>query len=289
MMAGPTAPPHGQVVNGMRAWSFHGLQVRVPQRWAVNDLGCGEPMKATVVIDPGMIPLCKLGTPPVVDFVRLSPASGVTLPPGHHPVTIGGQRGTLGSERLRNGMTRDVLVLPGLDASVEAETRNPALAAAVIASAQVVSADVNGCPSRVAHLHPAGSPGRPGAAGRLVPGHPAEASICHYSGNQLGHSTLVSGNRLHLLITQLNALRPGLKSSNDMVRDMCPQLDQEGYILRFFYREGPPLDVFVHLSSCDHLGADSGARTGGFTQAFAATFFERIDPGFGGSFVVNAH
>jgi hypothetical protein len=122
-----------------------------------------------------------------------------------------------------------------------------------------------------------------------VPGHPEQAAVCHYTDDRLGHSTVVSGGRFSRLIGLLNGLTPGLKRSSSFARDVCPQEDREGYVVRFFYRSGPPLDVFIHLFSCDHLGADTGARTGGFTLPFAESFFTQIDPGFGGAITGGVH
>lgn len=128
--------PHDLVVNGMRAWSFHGLQVRVPQAWPVNALMCGTPVKTTVEVDPGGIPRCRITEPPVVETVLLGTPQQVSVPPSHHQVTVGGQRGTLGIRRLPDGLTSEVLVLPGISAAAEADIRAPALAAAIIASAR---------------------------------------------------------------------------------------------------------------------------------------------------------
>jgi hypothetical protein len=289
--AGPrraAAGPHDVVVNGMRAWSFHGLQVRAPQAWAINGLRCGTPVRDTVVLDPITIPSCLLAPSPVVQTLTLIASQAVTLPPSHHPVTVSGQRGIVGTQRLSSGLTREVLVLPGIGAAAEAATTNPALAASIIASARIVKVDANGCSSRVSTLRPASRPGRPGAAKQLVPGNPTQAAVCHYSGRLLAHSFLVPATKLGVLTKRLNALKPGLRRAQGAA-SQCSLPGNDAYILRFFYSSGPPLDVVLRIVGCGDLGADNGARTGGLTFGFGSLFIGQIDGVFSPGFSSPAH
>jgi hypothetical protein len=275
--------PHDVVVNGMRAWSFHGLQVRAPQAWAINGLQCGTPVMDTVVLDPITIPTCARGRPSAVQTLTLDVSQAVTLPPSHHPVTVSGQRGILGTHHLSSGLTREVLVLPGIGAAAEAETSDPALAASIIASARIVKVDANGCSSRVSTLRPASGPGRPGAAEQMVPGNPTQAAVCHYSDHLLAHSFLLPAAQLGVLTKRLNALTPGLRREQGAASHCSPP-GNDAYILRFFYSSGPPLDVVLRIVGCSDLGADNGARTGGLTLGFGFLFISQIDRDFSPGF-----
>ena len=269
---------------GEAAWDFHGLEVEIPAAWGVNVTQCGEPTANTVLVDEGAIAACLMENPPVVDYAQFKPSVGLVSLPGSHPVTVSGQPGTLGTEKLRDGRTHAVLILPGLDAAIEVETHSAALEAAIIGSAQVVAKDPDGCASQVSSLHPSGPAQRAGAADELVPGTPTTAVICHYSNDYLGHSTLITGAKLTELTSMLNGLQPGLKRSGAMDSSICSSGEEEGYIVRFDYSDGPPLDIYIHTYSCDHLGADSGSRTGGLTETFGGNFLMKIDnPHFGGA------
>jgi hypothetical protein len=281
------AGPHDLVVNGMRAWSFHGLQLRAPQAWAINGLQCGTPVMDTVVLDPITIPGCLLAHPPAVQTLTLGVSQAVTLPPSHHPVTVSGQRGILGTQHLSNGLTREVLVLPGISAAAEAETSDPALALAIIASARIVKVDANGCSSRASTLRPA-RPGRPGAAEQLVPGDPTQVAVCHYSGHLLAHSFLVPATQVRVLARRLNALKPGLRKAQG-VSNRCQLPGNDAYILRFFYSSAAPLNVVLRIVGCNDLGADNGARTGGLTIGFGSLFTGQIDRAFSPAYNPPAH
>lgn len=97
------------------------------------------------------------------------------------------------------------------------------------------------------------------------------------------HSTRLTGSRLTELLDQLAALRPGLKQPPSGALGSCAeQANRDGYLLRFTFPSGPPLDVCAHFDGRTRLGADNGARTGGLPPAFGDSFFGKADPGFGG-------
>jgi hypothetical protein len=302
--ATPTGPglkdgrPKDQVVDGMRAWSASGVQVRVPESWPANALHCGTPTKPTVIVDVGSIETCAVYGGPVFDTVEFKGAQALAATPQHpqyavlgppfypniptmRPTTVDGKTAQIGSMLLADGRTLEVLIIPSLDVSVGATTKDPALAERIIASAHVVDVDANGCPSQTALVEP-GKPSREGAGRVLVPGTPIAASICHYghpvqSANTsrtgpvlLGRSQPIAPQHLDALVSMLNALRPGLRSSRS-VAGGCTPADREGYVMRFYYQSAPPLDVYLHTTTCDHLGADNGAVTGTLNKQFLDT------------------
>ncbi|WP_433887858.1 hypothetical protein [Streptomyces sp. CA-111067] len=271
-----------------RAWNFQGLEVDAPENWAMNATECGSPLKDTVVVDQGATTACAMTGPQRFQSVTFDTLKGSSAgseakrSTATRKVVISGRPGTVATQRATAGLTREILTVPGLDASVDVQTKSPTLTAAIIASARFAAVDGNGCASSVTSLRPGGPPDRAGAADRLVPGAPTGAVLCHYSDNRLGHSTRLSDGRLGELRSLLNGLSPGLKRSGGE-GDWCADDARDGYLVVFSYPSGPPLKVFLHFDGCDRLGADSGARTGGLTGGFAEGFYERIEPGFGGA------
>jgi hypothetical protein len=263
-------------------WNFHGLEVRVPRDWAVNAVECGSPVRDTVIVDQGPVAACASVHPPVVQSVELANApAGAAAPAGSRAVVVDGRPGRLTSGRLPGGLTHETLVVPGLDVSVDVRTTTAGLAAQIIASARVTAVDGNGCASAVDTLRPGGPPQREDSEAQLVPGRPTAAVLCHYTDGRLGHSTRLTDARLTALLPLVNGLRPGLKHSGSDTADWCAAEARDGYVLRFSYATGRPLEVFLRLTGCDRLGADNGARTGGLTVAFGASFTPEFDPGYG--------
>ena len=268
---------------GTRAWSSHGLQVRVPQAWKANQTDCGTPIANTVVIGGGAIPMCAINPVPAVDVVEFGTATnpGVEVQPALtlHPTTVEGHDAQTGTEQIADGRTVTVLVVPDLDVSITVKSKDAALVAEIVASAQIVDTDANGCPTRAATLEPTGAPDRPGAQSTMVPGTPTKAIVCHYSTpyvpNQpapssptlLTNGSTIAPDQIPALTATLNSLKPGL-ATWDGLAGFCPSATHDGYLLRFTYATGQPVDVYLHTSDCDHNGFSNGAVTGFMSQKF---------------------
>jgi hypothetical protein len=50
----------------------------------------------------------------------------------------------------------------------------------------------------------------------------------------------------------------------------CTSADHDGYLFRFSYASGAPVDVYLHTKTCDHLGFNNGAVTGYVSAEFLA-------------------
>lgn len=275
----PTDPPPP----GTRAWSSHGLQVSVPEAWKANQTRCGTPIASTVLIGDVAMAMCAINPVPVVDVVSFGTAS-VTDPhpePALHPADVGGHAARTGTERLPDGRTATVLVVPDLDVSVTVESKDAALVAAIAGSARIVETDANGCASRAGTVEPAGKPARPGAQTGMVPGTPIKAIVCHYEAPApyapggadfkgptfLTNGSTIDTNQIGPLTDTLNTLKPGQAVWNGLASS-CPSAAHDGYLFRFVYASGQPVDVYLHTSDCDHIGFDNGAVTGYLSQRF---------------------
>lgn len=278
--------PTASAPAGTRAWSSHGLQVDVPQAWKANQTTCGTPTASTVVIGGGAVPMCALNSAPAVDVVTFAGANDldVSPKPALHPTTVGTHSALTGTERIADGRTVTVLVVPDLDVSVTVKSKSTALVAGIIASARIVDTDANGCPSRITTVEPAGKPQRPGAQSTMVPDQPdkpVKAIVCHYATGVAYHpgqptptgpTPLVNGStiapdQVAVLAHILNTLTPGL-AAWDGLPGYCPPPAREGYLFRFTYASGQPVDVYLHGADCDHDGFSNGAVTGFMSQKF---------------------
>lgn len=266
---------------GTRPWSSHGLQVRVPEAWKANQTRCGTPIANTVLIGEGATTACKISDEPPVDVVGFGKAqlSDLSPAPKLHPTSVDGQPAQAGETRLPDGRTYAVLVVPGLDVSVTVTSKNFALVGEILATAQIVDTDANGCPTRATLVEPSGKPSHPDARTTMVPGTPVKAIACHYGasfsyGNPTatGPTLLTNGSEIppdeiRGLTEILNSLTPGLATWQGLAGS-CASPAHDGYLLRFSYPSGDPVDVYLHTSDCDQMGFSNGAVTGLIPQKF---------------------
>jgi hypothetical protein len=260
--------PLGAGASQTRPVGFHGVQVLVPSSWPLNATKCGTPIRDTVIVGQGVIALCLLAPRPTVSVVELAPlaqaqAGGQTAAAGR-AIRLDGHPARRGADRLPDGRSRVVLVIPDLDVAVTATSRDAALVRRIIASATIRPVDAAGCHDRVARLRPAGPPARQGAAARLVPASPTAGSICRYSDLRLERSTTLTAGQLRHLLGVLNGLPAGTSRPGGgyaISADSCQQEERRGFVLRFDHASGPAVEVFVHIGGCGQLSAANGART----------------------------
>jgi len=163
--------------------------------------------------------------------------------------------------------------VPDLDVWVTVKSKDPALVAGIVATAQIVDTDAHGCASRGDSVEPAGKPARPGARDTMVPGKPVKAIVCHYaapwspdragpnSPTLLTNGSEISPDHIGALTGMLNSLKPGLATWKGLA-GACAPAAHDGYLFRFSYSSGPPVDVYLHTDNCDRMGFDNGAVTG---------------------------
>ena len=270
--AGPTKPV-----------SFHGVEVLVPRSWPLNAVRCGTPVRDTVVVGLGAVAACMILPQPVVSVVELKPVRDAEVSKqaavADRAVRVDGHGGRRGEDRLQDGRTRVVLLLPDLDAAVVAESKDPALARSVVASARVARIDAAGCPDRVRELRPPGSPQRDGAARLTVPGTPVAGAVCRYSDLRLARSAALTSSQLQRLEALLNAAPVGTSRPGDgyaISPALCGEEERRGFVARFRYASGPPLEVVVHIGGCGPLGASNGARGVRLSPELIATLTDLV-------------
>jgi hypothetical protein len=132
-----SSPPAGET-----AVSYEGVQVFVPAGWPRNQIRCGTPVRDTVVVDPGPIDDCMLTPAPLVSYAWLRAAADVSTDPDAQmatlPVSIGQNTAARrGEDRLSDGRTRVVLVVPSRKVVVMAVSADAALARRIVDSAAI--------------------------------------------------------------------------------------------------------------------------------------------------------
>ncbi|NUR29001.1 MAG: hypothetical protein HOV83_24700 [Catenulispora sp.] len=246
-----------------------------------------------MLIGDGATESCAISPEPSVDVVAFGATASTDLHPAPPllPTVIGGHQAQTGTEQLPDGRTATALIVPDLDVSVTVKSKDAGLVAGILATAQIVDTDANGCTSRMDSVEPAGKPVRPGAQSTMVPGKPVTAIVCHYAAPRhpgqtapAGPALLASGSgiapdRVGELAAVLNSLKPGLATWQGLAGS-CPSAAHDGYVLRFGYASGAPVDVYLHSWNCDHMGFSNGAVTGYISPAFMAGL-QNFLPGMG--------
>jgi len=128
------APP------GMTAVTYEGVTVVAPASWGRNQLHCGVPVKDTIVVNPGPVQeLCLLYPPPRVNYVWLSSCTDCRSDSAlaRQAVRVSGRDARRGENRLPDGRTAVVLVVPDRKVVVVAVSLNPSVARGIIDSASI--------------------------------------------------------------------------------------------------------------------------------------------------------
>ncbi len=251
--------------------SYHGVEVRVPASWRVNDTRCGTPMHDTVLIEDGSpTTLCGVLRPPdhltVVRLTRIDSPEGLARARvANIAATVTGRPAMRGTGTPAGGEKRlDVLVLPTAGVVVSVEAPNPATAQRLLATARLVHIDDLGCLDRVTSRMKTVINHRFGGPDPLVPGRPSQATICRYSGDWLARSVRLAPDDLAKLVSIFNSLPPGVSQPGpefSEIPNLCAQDVHRMFLIRFDYPAGSPVVVVARIGGCKDLSARSRTRT----------------------------
>ena len=129
------APP------GMTTVNYQGVTVSAPASWGRNQLWCGTPVKDTVVVNPGPQLLCLISQPQRVSYVWLRSCTDCSADPeaavARQAVRVSGRAARRGEDRLPEGRTRVVLVIPDHSVVVTAVSPTPRVARDIVDSAAI--------------------------------------------------------------------------------------------------------------------------------------------------------
>lgn len=243
-----------------RLESSLGIQMSVPAAWVLNDFGCHQDDRPTVVRGQVTVLLCYTPTPPRKEFVvfegdAVSPATGIgdgaaRLPARH--VTIDGVPAVRAEGAITGGRYAGWIIVPSRNAEVYARTNSEATLTRMLDSARVVAVDFNGCPTR----SPGKLPPRSDLATFVDP-HPASISVCDYARMlPLQASARHTGADAESLAAALNATRPGHVRT---LGDCAPEVPA-GYdaVLVVTSADGTARQVVIDGGSCGLRWMDNG-------------------------------
>ena len=263
---------------------FHGIEITVPASWAINDLRCGTAVSNSVIRDAGPVLQCAILHPAGVSSVELTSnligtvklireTSDVTNP---HGVRL--QRGKAGRQ------TGVIIPTAGVVMFVDA---NPATTQRILDSVRRVAIDTTGCKMRETKLQLpiAIDPTRGPYVAYVIPPGATSIAICHYEGNWLASSAVVTGDALANLVHQANVVPKGFVHAPPSRGGCAPgSVDDEtrsGYILLAHYPDGTTRRLWAHIGYCGPLGITNGQRAGALTLGLARAINDPLHHGFG--------
>jgi hypothetical protein len=255
-----------------QAISYHGIEMRVPASWKVNDTYCGTPMHDTVVVAQGPTPDCLVREPPGLTVVEILTTStepdsfgAIYSTVATESVTVDGSPAQRGSGYItRIQARRSVLVLPEQEVVVSIESPDDAMAERLLDSVHLAPVDSNGCAARVSSLTPDRGAKPAYAAAALLPPGATSVSICRYRDLQLERSTRLTANDVAQLQSIFGALPVGVSHPGPEFAEapfLCAEDLRRGFVIRADSPDGDITPVFVHIGGCDELSASNGARS----------------------------
>jgi hypothetical protein len=206
---------------GLKAVSYHGIEILIPDRLPVNSFICGPPQRSVVIAQTPLAHSCTLipvpapAVPTGLTIVTIKPDLGAVdeasgLSPARS-IQIGAMSGTRrdGESAGLPGETA-IVQLPDPGVIVSVTTPTAAQTQDIISTLRAAPTDRNGCAAHVDSLRPSGNP----SSNKLVPGNPTGAAVCSYSttpGEPRTDKWLVGSSALtpqaaRQLATQINSL-----------------------------------------------------------------------------------
>ena len=253
---------------GTQTVSWHDLEVDVPAGWKINDATCGTPVRDTVIIPEGPIAACGFSQPPGLTVVRISTALHSVdavrwAQSATDDYTLNGHQARRGIGTSSDGTTElSVVIVPDADIAMSVESPSASLRRSIVDSARIVSTDSRGCSTRLGTAPSTG--GRAGTDDSLVPDDPSTVAICRYTDGLLERSVTVADQQLGDLRQMLSSLPPPHGPSGP---PSCTADADRVFVLRFRYRDGPGVDLRVHIGVCTDLLATNGIRSSSISSA----------------------
>jgi hypothetical protein len=282
----PSVSLPAPVPAGQQRITYHGLAVDVPSSWRLNDARCGTPIHDTVML-PGLVASCAINRPPKIVSVQFAGPNalwtdGLTSKTTR-TVAIDGISTTI-VEGQDTALHQAVVTVPSRSAVALLSAPQESQVIQLIASLSIVDVDANGCLSKaseVLDLSTARPSARAGIGRALIPGAPAQVSICRYEAGWIEQSATLTGARRDAFVQALNAAPPGysIAAKNSYLPSTCrttatspgsltgrDAMDSEAFLVTAHYPSGPDLVVIARLGFCGRLGESNGTRQAQVTR-----------------------
>jgi len=272
----PNPAPAVNVAQPQAGWRWEsslGAQIAVPQDWAVNDFGCRNTARSSVVRAPGAQPQC-VGQ----EYPEKESAYIVGIPSGwiddrfaildSEEVNVDGVPATRRFGQLENGHFGGLVVIESRQLQVAVETLQAETAERILASLRLVDTDHSGCPTRRPQPSGVGTGPEPRTVppGQLVPPDADTIAICWYERNSPGDSgppkdrietsARVAGEQARGLAAALNDAPAG---GNPDVRESCAEPAQVVPDLLLLLTVGDETTrLWGTVTGCSGRGWDNG-------------------------------
>lgn len=265
----PSSSAAPAVPAGKQAVSWHGVQLLVPSTWKLDDARCGTPQHDTVLRSgAGLVQACGRPTVPALTVVRFEALAEREFSTGpaaaaKTPADVDGTPALRGS-RVNIRDRYAVLVVPSEQVVVTASAPTLTEADALLDTARVVTVDANGCRSRLDSSRAGGPSDREGANAHLLPGDPADVSICRYAQLRLEDSRRLSPDAIAGAQRVLDALptgRSGRVPPGEIMPAICHQIDDDVTTLDATYAAGLNLTVYLRDQACTDRSPTNGSTS----------------------------
>ena len=279
---GPTVAAPANPVGGELAVASAGLQVTVPATYDVMGKACfvrdvPQDLPGVVTVDGRLASGCFSGTPfpgTTVSIVASDTDLATLAPLATAPTTVGDLNARTGRGELTDGEVASVLLIPDR-AAVLVRNTDEAAAQAILATAEVVETDANGCATTAPDTAGLAGASVPPAGQFAVTAEPTAATVCQYRGDVASSSGLLGASEASTLAAQIAALPAGVAAPEgpEGGPGSCPQPTSR-YLVTFWTADGPGTSASVHFAGCRALYLTDGSSSRQLQQDVTTTLFQ---------------
>jgi hypothetical protein len=268
----------GTAPAGWRWESSLGAEIAVPGDWGVNDFGCLQTGRSSVVRGLQATPLCLTPEPTTKELAIFGarPAStpGATLP--EHDVSIDGVPASRAEGQIPDGRYAGSITVPSRHVAVTVRTRDAATTAGILDSFRLVSVDHLGCAvQRPAATEIGADVGEP-STGPFVPADPSSIDVCFYGDqDRLLASGQATGDEAQAVAAAMNAAKPGLLPSP---YPDCEKAGLQRLAMLTVHTGAEEKTIWATFGPCAS-GLDDGTRQVQFIQYLAVVVIKPVYTG----------
>jgi hypothetical protein len=272
-------PADGGAPAGWVWYSSLGMEIAVPGDWVINDAGCHQSSRPSVVLGLRLYPGCYTPEPPDKRIALISDGPDDLTSGTSREIELDGIPATLTEGRLPDGRYTAELALPSRDVYLKVLSTDEHERELIIGTARLVDVDRLGCPTeRPAVTAPLRAPAD------LVPDTVTSVSVCYYSGQpgaRLQGSGELSAADAAWMIGAISAAPPGHNPDDPD----CLQQDSvvPDAVLRFVEPNGQTSLLWVTWSSCVDRGLTNGVREVQVGRRLVQRMVAVLYPGIGGN------
>jgi hypothetical protein len=245
--------------NGWRWESSLGVEVAVPDDWAINDTDCDQTNAPSVVRSQGLVVNCFTPEPPTKQIVEIADArtaKDVDRPTDltYRDVVIGSVAAERGEGKAADGRAAGWLHIPGIGVIVDVRVKEEKTLQMVLDSVRVVATDHNLCATSRKDMNPVAP-----KANTLAPSHASAVSVCYFDKKSvLQTSTLIEGVEAEKLVDALNATQPGRNVDPPPTSCLRESEVPPPDAVLLVHGDNDYAQIEMTFSTCTHRGLSNG-------------------------------